>query len=386
MEYRCIDTDSGLSSVLAEIAEEPRIAIDTEFHRERTYRPQVALLQLAWSNGLALIDPLAVNPKPLAGVLEKGPLIVAHAADQDLEVLECCCGTLPERVFDTQVAAGFVGLGVPSLASLHASELGLQLPKADRMADWMARPLARRLLEYAASDVRHLLEIHDRLSARLVELGRDQWAEAEFSLLLDRYRLAREPEEAWARLKNVRHLNRRDLPVVRSLMSWREKRAAEINRPARHVLSDMAVVSIARDAPRTPEQLSRVRGVGQGLASSAAASAILQAVEDGLESDWRPPLPSRRDDMKAQKLRPASALIRAWLGQLAREQLIHPPLLATSADIEALLRGDEDARLWQGWRAELTAESIGGLLKGASALAFDGDALVLEERSHRPVA
>lgn len=384
MEYRCVDTDSGLRSVLAEISDEPRVALDTEFHRERTYRPQTALVQIAWSDGLALIDPLAVDLKPLAGLFEQGPLVIAHAPDQDLEVLECCCGAVPERLFDTQIAAGFLGLGVPSLAALHKAELGLTLPKSDRMADWLARPLKRSQLDYAASDVRHLLEIHDRLSTRLAELGRSSWAEAEFALLLEGARSVRDPERAWSNLKNLRQLNRRDLPIARSLAMWREQRASDVNRPARHVLSDMAVVSIAAAAPRTPAELSKIRGVDQGIANSRIAPGILQAVRDGANSTWQPPRALQRNSAETERRRQAAALVRAWVGQFARENMIHPPLLATTADIEALLRGDPDARLSQGWRAELIAAPIRRLVQGEVAVAFDGDSLVIEERSRRP--
>ena len=157
-------------------------------------------------------------------------------------------------------------------------------PRPDRLTDWLVRPLKTSQLEYAASDVVHLLEIHDRLASRLRELGRLGWAEVEFDLLLERGRRIQRPEDAWTRLKDVRHLRRRDLPVVRSVAMWREQRAAKVNQPVRHVLPDMAVVSIARSAPRTTEDLAAVRGVGEGMARGRLGPAILKAVADGLAS------------------------------------------------------------------------------------------------------
>ncbi len=384
--YRYIDSDAGLRAAVVALSGEPRFALDTEFHRERSYWPEAALIQIAWPGDLVLIDPLAVDVRPLSEVLSGGGLMVAHAASQDLEVLERCCGAVPARIFDTQIAAGFLGRGTPALSSLYESEIGWRPPKADRLTDWLKRPLKTSQLEYAASDVMHLLEIHDSMAARLDELGRMDWAEAEFGLLLERSRGARRPEEAWSRLKEVRHLRRRDLPVVRSVAMWREQRAARVNQPVRHVLPDMAVVSIARAAPRTTADLAAVRGVGEGVARGRLGTAILKAVADGLASNWRPPpaRPARSDH--AERLRPAVGLVTSWVSQLARERMIEPSLLATRADIEALIRGDPDARLSRGWRSEIVGEPVRRLVEGEAALAFDDGQLVLEERSRRPMA
>ena len=290
--------------MVAALVAEPRFTLDTEFHRERTYRPQAALIQIAWPGDLVLIDPLAVDVEPLSDVLAGGRLMVAHAAGQDLEVLEHCCGAVPQCLFDTQIAAGFVGLGTPSLSSLYGSEIGWKPPKADRLTDWLVRPLKASQLDYAASDVMHLLEIHDRLAARLTEMGRLDWAQAEFDLLLERNRRGQQPEDAWSKLKEVRHLRRRDLPVVRSVAMWRELRAAKVNQPVRHVLSDVAVVSIAQAAPRTAEELAAVRGVGEGVARGRLGPAILKAVAQGLASDWRPPPRRTNRSEAAERLRP----------------------------------------------------------------------------------
>ena len=384
--YRYVDSGAGLREVVDALVSEPRYALDTEFHRERTYRPQAALIQIAWPGDLVLIDPLAVEVGPLAEVFGAGGLMVAHAAGQDLEVLDYCCGTVPERIFDTQIAAGFLGLGIPALATLYESEIGWKPPKGDRLTDWLVRPLKASQLDYAAGDVMHLLEIGDRLASRLEQRGRTAWAEAEFKLLLERNRQQQRPEDAWSRLKEARHLRRRDLPVARSVAMWREQRAARVNQPVRHVLSDVAVVSIAQAAPRTTEELAAVRGVGEGVARGRLGPAILKAVAEGLASDWRPPPKRAARSDAVDRLRPAVGLVTSWVSQLARDRMIEPSLLATRADIEALIRGDADARLARGWRSEMVGEPLRRLVAGEAALAFDNGQLVLEERSHRPVA
>ena len=163
--HRFVDTEAELAWVVEQLLDQPRYALDTEFHRERTYWPKVALVQIAWPGELVLIDPLAVDLAPLRALMDSDALAVLHAAAQDLEVLELATGALPRRLFDTQIAAGFLGMSTPSLASLHERELGVQLPKGNRLTDWLERPLKSEQKEYAAADVERLLEIHDALLA-----------------------------------------------------------------------------------------------------------------------------------------------------------------------------------------------------------------------------
>ena len=143
-------------------------AFDTEFHTERTYVPDLALIQIAWADQVALVDPLAVDPAPLADVFGGPGKAVAHAAGQDLDILLAACGALPAHVFDTQIVAGFLGMSSPSLARLVDQILGVTLPKADRLSDWLERPISERQIAYAMNDVAHLLELRRVLSDRLV--------------------------------------------------------------------------------------------------------------------------------------------------------------------------------------------------------------------------
>lgn len=382
--YRYVDTAESLDEVLAALSDQPRYALDTEFHRERGYWPDPALIQIAWADQIALIDPLAVDPRPLARVIGGDAVMVAHAADQDLEVLDRATGAAPDRIFDTQIAARFLGLDTPSLTALCERELGRRLPKANRLTDWLERPLSPSQLDYAAADVACLLDIADRQSARLDQWGRADWAADEFEALLRRSREPRPPEQAWTRIKEARRLRGRARSVARSLAAWRERRAAETNRPVRFVLPDMAVVTIAEAAPRSAEEMAGLRGVDAGLARGRLGRPILDAVREGIELDWRPP-PQARPARLGQDLKPAVGLVATWIQQTARDLSIDPTMLATRADVEALMRGDADARLDQGWRADLVGEPISRLVAGDAALAFEDGAVVFEERSRRPV-
>ncbi len=384
-EYSVIETDHEFRAFVDRTLDVEHYAIDTEFHRERSYFPRVALIQINNGSEIALIDPLAVDPAPLTELLESPAEAVLHAASQDLEVFQHWANAVPTRIFDTQLAAGFTGLSTPSLAALHDRVLHISLPKTSRLTDWLARPLTEDQLDYAASDVSHLLELRNRITSDLEARGRLTWAEDECEELRLIPRGRRDPDDAWRRIKAVRQLKGPSLGAARALASWRENKAADLDQPVRFILSDLALVGIAQRRPKTVEQLRSVRGVDDRLARGEGGELILRLVKEG--SELPPPPRSGAPKREARPdLRPAVALVAAWVAQLSRELDLDSALLGTRADIEALVRGDQDARLSVGWRAELAGEPIRRLMSGEAALAFDGDGgLVLEERSGVPV-
>ena len=377
-----VDTAKGFDLVIEALRDAPAYAVDTEFHRERTYYPKLALVQIAWRDGLALIDPIAVDIGPLAQILDGPGVAVLHASDQDLEVLDLACGTIPSRLFDTQIAAGFVGMSMPSLSSLYERVLGIRVGKGDRLTDWLARPLNDAQLRYAAGDVEHLLAVYDHEVADLEARGRLSWALDECEDARRRERGARNPDEAWRRVKEIRQLRGPARRVAQSVAAWRERRAAEIDQPVRFVLPDLAIVGIAQRQPKSPPELRKIRGLDDRHLRGEAAEGVLAAVRDGLA---RTSEPTEEPEIKEldRDLRPAVALVSAWVSQLSRDLEIDTTLLGTRGDIEALLRREPSARLSTGWRAELVGEPIRRLVDGEAALAFDGGGeLVLEARSH----
>lgn len=379
-----VDTADGLERVVGELAGEPLIGLDTEFHRERTYFPHVALVQLAWTGGIALVDAPALDLGPLAPVLAGPAVFVMHAAAQDLEVLDRACGAVPVRLFDTQLAAGFAGYSTPSLANLVDGELGIRLPKGDRLADWLRRPLSEDQQSYAAGDVAHLLVLHHRLTKRLGTDGRLAWAEAECEDLRQRALVRRQPDEAWWRIKEARQLRGQAVGVAQALAAWRELTAMRTDQPLRFVLPDLALVGMAQRPPRDENNLRQVRGLDGRHLRGGLAKEILDAVRRGADlSRAELCFPPSVGEVE-RDLRPAVALVSAWISQLGRQLRIDATLLATRADIESLVRGDDGARLTQGWRAAAVGDNIRRLVGGDAALAFDGNGgLVLETRSGR---
>ena len=203
-----------LEALCDELVGEEFYAVDTEFHTERTYWPQLALIQFGWREKVALVDPLAVDPAPL-GRLFAGPgTAVAHAAGQDVDILHTACGAAPSSVFDTQIAAGFLGMSTPSLARLVDQVLGISLPKTDQLSDWLHRPIPPSQLTYAAGDVVHLLALRSTMVAELEARGRLTWALEECALALPGQRRDVVPEQAWWKVGDLRTLSGRAMTML----------------------------------------------------------------------------------------------------------------------------------------------------------------------------
>jgi ribonuclease D len=390
MEPLFVTGAAALDSLVERLVLVERYALDTEFHRERTYWPRLALVQVAWPAsgegpaGVALIDPLAVDVAPLAKVLAGPGLMVAHAAEQDLEVLERACGRGPGRLLDTQVAAGFTGYGSSSLMALSQIFLGLTVAKGDRLTDWRRRPLTDSQLAYAAADVENLLELANRITDRLEPQGRLEWAAEECAALLARPHGIPDPTRTWWKLRDARQLHGVSRGVAQEVAAWREQRAQVVDLPIRTVLPDLALQAIAHRPPGSIEALNHVRGLDGRQMRPELAKEILAAVERGsalTAAELR--LPPADDVPK--ELRASVALLMAWVAQLARDERIDAALLATRGDVASYLRGDPESRLARGWRSVMVAEPVRALVDGRAVLAFHGAGhLVLEEPSGRP--
>ncbi len=380
--YQWVDTQEHFEDVLTELLAVERYALDTEFHRERTYWPKLALIQVAWQpdgregiQELALIDPLAVDISGFGRLFATESLCVIHAAQQDLDVLTHSVGSVPNHMFDTQLAAGFVGYGTPSLVALLQGEINITPAKGDRLTDWLRRPLTENQCQYAAIDVEYLLEVHDLLGAKLDEAGRTQWADDACEELRTRPVSGANPEDAWLRLKDSRSLRPSARAVAQSVAAWRERRAMRVDIPVRQVLPDLAILGVSQRSPSTLKELTQARGIDDRHSRGGIADEVLQAVQDG-KGNEPPDAPKSPDDLD-RGLRPAVTLVSAWVSQLARDEKIDTVLLGTRADIVAFLRGDDDARLAHGWRAAMLGDGIRELVDGKAGLTFDEGRLKL---------
>lgn len=352
-------------------------ALDTEFHRERTYYPKLALLQLHWkedgSDINVLVDPLGMERFELANavtpMLESPATALMHASAQDLEILELLTGRRPSVLFDCQLAAGFLGYSTPSLATLANATVGVEILKGERLTDWLARPLSDSQRIYAANDVIHLPGIEAVLRDKLERRKRSAWAAEACETLLRKPLPGADPTEAWTRIKEARSLKGEALGVAQALAEWRELRARTLDVPVRRVLADMALVSIAQKLPRNADDLARVRGVVAGQIREETAAGILEAVERGRSQR---PVGERRHGGSGRHSRTTATVLNAWVGEIARREEIDPMLVATRDDVEQFLEHGPSA-LPEGWRRELVGNDFARLIDGHAGLVLDAD-------------
>ena len=370
MNITWIDEDEALTQMLDVLVGCDRYALDTEFHRERTYYPQLALIQIKFDKKIYLVDPTCVDLTLFSDLFASDSLCVLHAAQQDLEVLNHACGSAPKRIFDTQIAAGFVGMSTPSLSSLILSELKISISKGDRLTDWLRRPLTPDQKTYAATDVEHLFEIQDKLESRLNELDRLPWVVEACDELRVRPAGPVNPVDAWLRVKEARALKGQARGVAKAVCEWRERKAMGADIPPRRVLSDIAILGIAQIMPTTTEDLLKARGVEHRQIGGEVGRELLAAVELGKSVVVA--LPQIENDDVDKELRPAVGLITAWMSELARTHHIDATLLGTRNDILSLLRKSPQGRLSIGWRAEMVGKDIERILSGEAGLSFNG--------------
>jgi ribonuclease D len=352
-----VTTAPELTALAARLATQARIALDTEFLRERTYRAQLCLLQLASPDEAVCVDPLAPGAlAPLTAVLSAPATVkVMHASRQDLEVLLPLAG-LVRPVFDTQIAAALTGLPAQiGYAELVRRLLGRELPKSHTRTDWARRPLSAEQIEYALDDVRYLLPLAARLQQELERLGRLEWLSEELAALGDARALSIEPDEAWLRLKGLRELDPDRLRLARALAAWRERCAIEFNRPRGWILDDALLREIIVRVPRTLAALAQIEGMPPGVVQRRGEQ-LLAEVRAAAVPDPAPSLPGRArpDPLKAALVKRLAAIIQTVAGELN----LVPEVLATRRDLEQLADGRRDASVLRGWRGATLGERL----------------------------
>jgi len=376
-DFDWITEQAEFDQLVDELSQTDAYALDTEFHRERTYLPHLALVQLATADRIALVDALEIDVRTLTKVFQSEAVCVMHAGSQDLEILELECGTVPNRMFDTQIGALFCGYRTSSLGKLVEGFLGIQLDKSSQLSDWTRRPLPPDDLRYAASDVAHLLELRDALVDRLGEQGRVQWAEEEIERLRSKDRSPPEPETLWWKLRGKTKLNGRARGVAQELAAWREGVAKDKNRPPRTVLSDMALLALAQRPARNVEQLSGIRNFD--LRRFKHRDELLRAIERGTrlpKHEVRLP-PKKPENLPS--VEGVIALCLAWLAQRAAQEGLDTTVLGTREDVTNLVLR-QPSRLASGWRDVLVGHQLRAIIDGTAALRVDGTELELLDR------
>jgi len=362
--------EEGLNGLLDDLDKADRVAMDTEFHGERSYIPRLMLLQLATEEAIYLVDPLAkldLGPvfETLAG---PKPLVVGHALHNDLEIVFLRYGLRLQGVFDTQIGGAFLGHGLQAgLATLLRTILNIRLPKDGQMSDWSRRPLPNRQRNYAANDVRHLLAVHDHMAGELNRLQRQPWVDEECALLWADGRYKRDVTNAWRKVSGARGLRHPQTGILVELAAERERIAAELDRIPHHMMSDDLLLALCRAAPRDREALNGDRRF-RNRQLHRNSERLLAAIDRGrgLKLERAP-----RRRTAGPGAETVSALVMLLVGRVAEQHNLAPQLLLRRKTVLSALADDPkdrdamaEALGLKGWRAELLADAIWGLLSG----------------------
>lgn len=397
VKYEYLDDQRSVVQFCGQIASAGQIAFDTEFVSEDSYRPELCLIQVAAGGHLAVIDPLAIEDLgPFWRLLtEPGRETVVHAGRHELCFCLQAAGRRFSGLFDTQIAAGLIGLEYPAAyGTLVSKLLGRNLSKGETRTDWRRRPLSHRQLEYAMQDVVHLPPMREALGQRLAALGRTAWLATE----LDDWQTGVENAEffeRWRRMPGLSNLGPRSLAIARELWQWRDAEAARRNMPARRILRDDLIAELAKGATDDLQRIQAIRGLnrrGQERLLPKLAAAVRRALE---LSDEACPRPLSRVVNRLQYNLLGQFLATA-LASVCRGQQVAPSLVGTVEDVRDLIAhhlagpgaGAPPPALAQGWRAEVVGRAIEDLLEGRIAIRVGDPAsehpLILESRTEVP--
>lgn len=382
MTVQYIDTAAELTTFCQQIAHTTWMTVDTEFLREKTYLPQLCLIQVATEDAIACIDPIALTDlTPILDLIYNPNIaVVFHAARQDLELLYIIRDELPTNVFDTQLAATVLGYGDQiGYGNLVKLCIDVDLDKAHSRTDWTKRPLDPDQIDYAADDVRYLRDVYKLLSQQLADKKRTHWLDEDFAVLtsIDTYLV--KPETMWRKVKGFGRLKGVQLAILQRLAAWREQRAVASNRPRRWILKDDVLLDLAKLAPETLDKFSLIRGLEANtinrhgkelLAEISLAKALPKA-------QW--PTVKKTEPLTPQQDSVVDALM-SLLRKYCIEQEIAPVAIASRKDVERMVAGETDIPLLQGWRNDIVGHHLKAFLNGEVTISTDQNQLNTQEK------
>ncbi|MBD5655555.1 MAG: ribonuclease D, partial [Candidatus Eremiobacteraeota bacterium] len=375
-----VEDPADLEALCRRIADVERVALDTEFHNEKSYAARLMVVQLVLGDEVAIVDPLRVRDlEPLAAALAT-KTVVGHALQSDLKIFADRFGRVPGAAFDTQLAAAFCGYGMSiSLADLVADVVGIRLRKSQTVSDWSTRPLSAQQIDYLVDDVRHLFALQDALVERLTRGGRLAWFEDEARPLVDPAKYRPDPERLYLRVPGAMRMSRRELGILRAVAQTRDALARERDVPLKYIIPDDVMGGIVSLRPQTRDDLAQLRRLDAG-ARKAYGDRIVAAVAAGLALDDEelPKKPARPPGADREAIVSCLAVLA---GAIAAEHELPTGLLVTRSALERVARElpatpDAVAKALEAspWRASLVAAPLHALISGQVALTIAGAA------------
>lgn len=379
-----ITTTEALAHLCEKFAHTEYITLDTEFIREKTYYPQLCLIQIAGPEDACAVDPLAegMDLSPLFALLaNKNVLKVFHAARQDLEIFYALTGKLPTPLVDTQIAAMVCGYGESvGYEPLVAKLLGEVVDKSSRFTDWARRPLTEKQIHYAIADVTHLRGVFEKLRAQIEAAGRMHWIEEEVKDLSNYKRYEVNPDEVWQRLRH-RSRSPKFLAILREIAKWRELEAQSQDVPRGRIMKDDTLLEIAAQAPGTIEELKNSRGLGNNLNVKKLKS-LFEAIDRARSIPLEEcPRLEHKKSMPAG-LESVCELLRVLLKIKCDEAGVAHKLVASKEDLENFVQGKQEVSFLNGWRHELFGQFAKRLISGTVSIGFDNNNRSIIMREH----
>lgn len=379
-----VTDNDALQQMVEALLQETFITMDTEFVREKTYWPELCLVQLAGQEKVYLLDALALDLDlvlllPL--LTAQSVVKVFHAAHQDLEIFLHLFGILPTPVFDTQIAAMVAGFGNQiGYDNLVESLLGVGIDKSHRFSDWAMRPLTAAQQNYAAADVTYLWDVYLILVENLKKTNRTSWVASEIGVLSDPEFFAPSLDKIWKKLR-PRTGNRRVLGCLYAIIQWREQEAQRLNIPRQHLVRDESLLAIAAALPDSVKALSRIRGITQGFADGKEGVTLLSVIKrvKNTEIDALP-LPVSAENSKKKPSEAIVSLLKVLLQAKCEAYQVAPRLVVDSKDIEKLALGKRDLPVLVGWRRDVFGQDAIDLCNGQLILGINGQKIEIIKR------
>jgi len=378
--FQYVSTPEALENACHVLKQSKVLFVDTEFHREKTYYPEFALLQIGTYEVCYIIDPIALQDlKPVWDVmLNPDVLKVFHAARQDLEIILQHAGALPLPLFDTQIAAALLGygqqVGFGNLVQRLAKKL---LAKGESFSDWLHRPLTEQQLKYAADDVIYLVPVYQALKEELQAKKRYAWLDEEQGILTSISTYQIEPHEMFWRVKGNNKLKPKQLAILRELTAWREKQAQKKDIPRRRLISDEALIELAKRDQLDIDVMGRMRGLNAGVIRRFGQTWLdLWNKGRACPEEDHPKFATRKHNTPGSDLR--LELLDTLVRLKAEESSISSTILSNKSDLAALASWGykpqtdaPDVPCLHGWRYELVGEDLLHLLRGELCLRIE---------------
>jgi ribonuclease D len=377
MKTEYIATEKKLQIICEQFKDSNYLIIDTEFIRQTTYYPILALLQVYDGKTIAIIDPVKIKDlSPLFKVCFDPNIIkVLHSARQDMEIFYHICGKLPSPIFDTQIAAALLGYGSQiGYAPLAKAILNIELDKSQTRTDWLKRPLTKKQLEYAKNDVLYLEQIYKLQKQKLQQLDRLSWLENDFTFLTEQNTYKVDKFNLWKKIRGHNRLTKEQLVVLQYITVWREDIAIEKNLTRNKVIHDDFLLEIATRKPTKNSDLDHCQCVAKPQMKKYGKSliSIVNKALNSSKNSW-PVLPKRTQHTQQQEA--LTNCLMAINHLSADDCNISPNCLANRKEIEKLVSGERSLSILSGWRYELSGKQLLSFIEGKVSLTFNNNEL-----------